>query len=54
MNSLNAFAYDVNDFLKTVSKKSTESDITLHNRKGKSGTAIIFSEPDCFALDRAS
>ena len=33
MNSLNAFAYDVNDFLKTVSKKSTESDITLHNRK---------------------
>lgn len=33
MNSLNVFAYDVNDFLKTVSKKATESDITLYNRK---------------------
>ena len=33
MNSLNVFAYDVSDFLKTVSKKATESDITLYNRK---------------------
>ncbi len=33
MNSLNAFAYDIGDFLKTVSKKATESDITLYNRK---------------------
>lgn len=33
MNSLNLFAYDVNDFLKTVSKKATESDITFYNRK---------------------
>jgi selenocysteine-specific translation elongation factor len=33
MNSLNIFTYDVNDFLKTVSKKATESDITLYNRK---------------------
>ncbi len=33
MNSLNVFTYDVNDFLRTVSKKATESDITLYNRK---------------------
>lgn len=33
MSNLNVFAYDVGDFLKTVSKKATESDITLYNRK---------------------
>ncbi len=33
MKNLNVFAYDVNDFLKIVSKKGTESDITLFHRK---------------------
>ena len=33
MNSLSVFAYDLNDFLKVVSKKGTESDIALYNRK---------------------
>lgn len=33
MNSLNVFTYDLGDFLKVVSKKGTESDITLHHRK---------------------
>lgn len=33
MSSLNVFAYDLGDFLKVVSKKGTESDITLYHRK---------------------
>ncbi len=33
MNSLSVFAYDLNDFLRVVSKKGTESDIALYNRK---------------------
>lgn len=33
MNSLSVFAYDLNDFLKVVSKKGTESDVTLYSRK---------------------
>lgn len=33
MNSLSVFAYDLNEFLKVVSKKGTESDIALYNRK---------------------
>lgn len=33
MNNLSVFAYDLNDFLKVVSKKGTESDIALYNRK---------------------
>lgn len=33
MKSLSVFTYDLNDFLKVVSKKGTESDIALYNRK---------------------
>ncbi len=33
MNSLSVFAYNLNDFLKVVSKLGTESDISLYNRK---------------------
>lgn len=33
MNSLSVFTYDLGEFLKVVSKKGTESDIALYNRK---------------------
>lgn len=33
MDSLNVFTYDLEDFLRVVAKKGTESDIALFNRK---------------------
>lgn len=43
MKSLNVFTYDLNDFLKVVSKKGTESDVTLYHRKDRDNLYTFLS-----------
>ncbi len=44
MKNINAFVYGVDDILREISKKGTESDIRFYNRKDQEGIAV-FIEP---------
>lgn len=44
MKSINAFVYNCQDIVKSISKKGTESDIALYNRKDDNGV-ITLIEP---------
>lgn len=41
MKNLNVFAYNVKDAVKEISKKGTESDIALYNRKDDNGIMTV-------------
>lgn len=43
MSDLKLFAYDLEDFIKSIVKKHTESDITIYGRKDEKGNITLFS-----------
>ena len=43
LSALNVFTYDLENFLRVVSKKGTESDITLYHRKDDDNTYTFLS-----------
>ncbi|MCL4323739.1 MAG: EF-Tu/IF-2/RF-3 family GTPase [Candidatus Thermoplasmatota archaeon] len=43
MSDLKLYAYDLEDFIKSIVKKHTESDVTIYGRKDEDGNVTLFS-----------